>query len=151
MKHQNTCISTICSKVCSGWQQMKDQVSLLLAFCEGNPPIPGGFPKGPNLRIAFPCRDVIMEKDFQGCFSRNMMTSSNGNIFGVTGPLCGEFTRHRWIPLTKASDVEYWCFLWSAPWINDSVNNRETGDLRRHLTHYDVTVMSIAGANYVTK
>ena len=21
-----------------------------------------------------------------------MMTSSNGNIFGVTGPLCGEFT-----------------------------------------------------------
>ena len=21
---------------------------------------------------------------------------------------------HRWIPLTKASDVELWCFLWSA-------------------------------------
>ena len=29
-----------------------------------------------------------------------MMTSSNGNIFRVTGPLCGEFTDHRWIPLT---------------------------------------------------
>ena len=29
------------------------------------------------------------------------MTSSNGNIFRVTGPLCGEFTGHRWIPLTK--------------------------------------------------
>ena len=28
------------------------------------------------------------------------MTSSNGNIFRVTGPLCGEFTGHRWIPLT---------------------------------------------------
>ena len=28
-----------------------------------------------------------------------MMTSSNGNIFRVTGPLCGEFTSHRWIPL----------------------------------------------------
>ena len=27
-----------------------------------------------------------------------MMTSSNGNIFRVTGPLCGEFTGHRWIP-----------------------------------------------------
>ena len=33
-----------------------------------------------------------------------MMTSSNGYIFRVTGPLCGEFTGYRWIPLTKASD-----------------------------------------------
>ena len=40
-----------------------------------------------------------------------MMTSSNGNIFRVIGPLCGEFTVHRWIPLTKASDAEVWCFL----------------------------------------
>ena len=31
----------------------------------------------------------------------NMMTSSNGNIFRITGPLCGEFTDHRWIPHTK--------------------------------------------------
>ena len=30
-----------------------------------------------------------------------MMTSSNGNIFRVTGPLCGEFTGHRWIPPNK--------------------------------------------------
>ena len=35
-----------------------------------------------------------------------MMTSSNGNIFRVTGPLWGEFTGDRWIPLTKASDAE---------------------------------------------
>ena len=39
-----------------------------------------------------------------------MLTSSNGNIFRVTGHLCGEFTGHRWIPRTKASDVELWCF-----------------------------------------
>ena len=44
-----------------------------------------------------------------------MMTSSNGNIFRVSGLLCGEFTGHRWIPHTKASDAELWCFLWSAP------------------------------------
>ena len=45
-----------------------------------------------------------------------IMTSSNGNIFRVTGYLCGEFTGHRWIPRTKASDVELWCFLviWDA-------------------------------------
>ena len=30
-----------------------------------------------------------------------MVTSSNGNIFRATGPLCGEFTGHRWIPHTK--------------------------------------------------
>ena len=44
-----------------------------------------------------------------------MTTSSNGNIFRVTDPLCGVFTGHRWIPLTKASDAELWCFPWSAP------------------------------------
>ena len=44
----------------------------------------------------------------------NMMTSSNGNIFRVTGYLCGGFTGPRWIPRTKASDAELWCFLWSA-------------------------------------
>ena len=37
-----------------------------------------------------------------------MMTSSNGNIFRVTGHLCGEFTGPRWIPHTKASDAELW-------------------------------------------
>ena len=35
-------------------------------------------------------------------------------IFRVTGPLYGEFTGHRWIPLTKASAAGLWCFLWSA-------------------------------------
>ena len=74
--------------------------------------------------------------------ARSMMTSSNGNIFHVTGPLCREFTGHRWIPLTKANDAELWCFLWSVPWINSWVNNREAGDLRRHRANYEVIVMS---------
>ena len=39
-----------------------------------------------------------------------MMTSSNGNIFRVTGPLWGESTGHRCIPLTKAGDAELWFF-----------------------------------------
>ena len=60
-----------------------------------------------------------------------MKTSWNGNIFRVTGPLCGLFTDHRWIPRTKASDAEFGCFLSSA-WLNGWVNNHETGDLRRH-------------------
>ena len=69
-----------------------------------------------------------------------IMTSSNGTIFRVTGPLCWEFTGHRWIPRTKASDAELWCFLWYV-WINGRVNTREAGDLRRHRAHYVITVM----------
>ena len=70
-----------------------------------------------------------------------MMTSSNGNIFRDTGPLCGDFTGHRLIPRRKATDVEIWCFLWSAPWTNGWVSTREAGDLIRHRAHYDVIVM----------
>ena len=71
-----------------------------------------------------------------------MMTSSNGNTFRVTGPLCGEFTGHRWIPRTKASDAERWFFFFlSAPWINGWVNNCEAGDLKRYHAHYNVIVM----------
>ena len=73
--------------------------------------------------------DIILKRIFYGklhwyldlivfgsfCFWQSsllfMMTSSNGNIFRVTGPLCGEFTGHR----TKASDSELWHFLWSVP------------------------------------
>ena len=35
-----------------------------------------------------------------------MMTSSNRNIFRVTWHLCGDFSGHRWIRRTKASDAE---------------------------------------------
>ena len=45
----------------------------------------------------------------------SMTTSSNGNIFRVTGHLCWEFTGHWWILRTKTSDAELWYFLWPAP------------------------------------
>ena len=54
-----------------------------------------------------------LSRNWLGSFHSNMITTSNGNIFRVTGPLWGESTSHRWIPLTKASEL--WCFLWSAP------------------------------------
>ena len=44
-----------------------------------------------------------------------MMTSSNGIIFRITVPVCREFTGHRWIPLTKASDAEFLYFLSARP------------------------------------
>ena len=41
----------------------------------------------------------------------DMMTSSNGNIFRVTGHLCGKFTGPRWISRTKASDASFDVFF----------------------------------------
>ena len=65
-----------------------------------------------------------------------MVTSSNGNIFRVTGHLCGEFTGHRWCGALMFSLI---CAR-----INHWVNNREAGDLKRYRARYDVIVMSNA-------
>ena len=73
----------------------------------------------------------------------NMMTSSNGNIFRVTGPLCGEFTGpvtgefplQR--PVMRSFDVFFDLRL-----NKRFANHRDVGDLRRHRAHYDVTAMN---------
>ena len=70
------------------------------------------------------------------------MTSSNGNIFRVTGYLCGEFTGDRWIPRTNDQWRGAVMFSVICAWINGWVNNREADDVRRHRTHYDVIVNS---------
>ena len=51
----------------------------------------------------------------QNIREHTLMTSSNGSIFRVTGPLGGKLTGHRWIPLKKANVAELWCFLLSMP------------------------------------
>ena len=79
------------------------------------------------------------------------MTSSNGNMFRVTGPLCWEFTGHRWIPHTEASDAELWCLFFICAWMNAWVNNREAGDLRRLSVRYDVIVMSMQSKHETSK
>ena len=71
----------------------------------------------------------------------SMITSSNGNIFRVTGPLCGE--------ITGTENEGQWrgalMFSLISVWINGWVNNREAGDLKRHRGHYDVNVMRFEG------
>ena len=54
--------------------------------------------------------DIVPIKNML-CLRFLMMASSDGNIFSVIGLLWGEFTCHRWIPLTKESDSELWCFF----------------------------------------
>ena len=74
-----------------------------------------------------------------------MMTSSNGNMFRVTGfcagnspvtagsPVTGEFLWHR--PVTRSFDV------FSDLRLNKRLSKQDAGDLRRNRAHYDVTVM----------
>ena len=69
--------------------------STLLALCEGNPPVTGGFPS----------------------------------------------TGHRWIPITKASDAELWCFLWSGLEQTVKKDNQDAGDLRSQRANYGITRM----------
>ena len=62
------------------------------------------------------------------------MTSANGNIFCVTGHLCGEFPAQS--SVTRSFDVFFDLRL-----KNGWVNNREAGDLRRHRARFDVTLV----------
>ena len=68
--------------------------------------------------------DVIKWKHFP----RYWPSSCAGN-----SPVTGEFPSQRSVMRSY--------FLWSAPWINGWVSNREVGDLRRHRAHYDVILM----------
>ena len=69
------------------------------------------------------------------------MTSSIGDIFR---PLWGETTGHRCFPSQTASDVELWCFIWSA--LKQTV--KQSGYLRHYRARYDVTVMSWVITSY---
>ena len=67
-----------------------------------------------------------------------MVTSLNGNIFRVTGLLCGEFTDHRWLPVQRPVTRSFNVFF------DLCLNKRlrkQSGDLRRHRAHYDVPIM----------
>ena len=92
-------------------------------------------------QIAGTARDLtrLMGSKSVNCTTLDhMIASSNGSIFGVTGPLCREFTGYQWITLTKASDAELWCFLWSAP--EQAVEQTMETPVIWY-AHYDVTVM----------
>ena len=117
-----------------GLTSKEKQICPSLSLCEGNSPVTGGFtPQNymdaksvslPWLHQDRKCKQswwrlkarcLQSDRACETTVNDLMMTSSNGNDFRVTGPLCGEFTGHRWIHQTKASDTVLWCFLWSSP------------------------------------
>ena len=74
----------------------------------------------------------------------NILTSSNGNIFGVTGPLWGEFTgHHAQRPVTQSFDVFFDLHLnkllskpWRRWWIETSLR-----PLWRHCNDFNVCLL----------
>ena len=81
------------------------------------------------------------------CNSFSWKTRSNltyiFNTMAADALVVLQISSHRWIPLTKASDMELWCFLRSTPEQTVEQTNWDASDLRCHDTHYDVTVMSL--------
>ena len=115
MASQITGVPIVCWTVCPSADQRKHQSSAYLAFVGGIHWSPMGSPhKGPVTREMLTFDDVIIKiyvADWRRFpkFQWSMMTSSNGNIFRVTGPLCGEFTGHGEFPtqrpVTRSFDV----------------------------------------------
>ena len=84
-------------------------------------------PTGPSETVLFNCHDdVIKCKHFPRYwpFVRGIHRSP------VNSPHKGQWREDLMFSLIYA-------------WINGWVNNREAGDLRRHRTHYDVTLMGV--------
>ena len=89
---------------------------------------------------------VTFKLMFASMEKSSMMTSSNGSIFRVSGPLCGEFTGHPHKGQWRGALM----FSLICAWIKGWVNNHKAGDLRRHRAHYDVAVIRSRPTAYLS-
>ena len=108
----------------------KHQNSAPVAFVRASHWWPVDSPhKGPVRRKMFPFDDAIMSiyqhttEGLSHCSAETSTTSHNHYThddvikwkhFPRYWPFVRVIHRSRWIPRTKASDAEFWCFLWSA-------------------------------------
>ena len=85
----------------------------------------------------------IRTRAFREYALQHMMTSWNGKHVSRYWPFVWGIHRS---PVNSPHKGQ-WCgalmFSLICGWINDWVNNREAGDLRRYRAHYDVTVMRL--------
>ena len=72
--------------------------------------IPVKFPWRAGNAKAIQCHAVIMFNR-TNCQFLHHDDVIKWKLFRATDPLWGASTGHRWIPFTKASDAEFWCFL----------------------------------------
>ena len=115
---------------CIWWRHQMETFSALLALCAGNSPVTGEFPAQSPVTRSFdvsfdlnlnkrlskqslgwwfqtPSRPLWRHRNVHlisikySSLRQNMMTSSNGNSFRVTGHLCGYFTGHGEFPTQR--------------------------------------------------
>ena len=105
MPSQMISMLTVWSTVCSGAHQENIKTPRHWPL-RGEPPVTIGFPshRASNVENAsiWLRHHAIDNKLGQNLL---MMTSSNGNIFRVTGHLCGEFTGDRWNYIREWDDI----------------------------------------------
>ena len=111
----------------------------------------GGEPT--NNKRMIDCRSVTSLLNWACLVVIFMMTSSNGSIFHVTGPLCRPFVRGIHRSQVNSPKKGQWrgalIFSFICAWINARVNNREAGDLRHHRAHYDNIVMYMCAIHLI--
>ena len=138
--------STVCSKASSGRRQRTYQPRRVR--CRHNQPC-----------YPYPENEIWLFFNRRFNIISVLMTSSNGNIFRVTGHLSVEFTGQRWIPRTKASDTKVWCFFFICN-LNKRLSKQSWGGwfempsrpLWRHCNGVDIhktkTTLRIAAYNF---
>ena len=97
--------------------------------------------------VVTPCSGPFWNVQFQPGSQRRIWWRHKMEIFSVLLVLCAG--NHR-SPVNSPHKGQWrgaLMFSLIYAWINGWVNNHETGDLRCHHTHYDVTVMSYLWAS----
>ena len=114
-------------------------------LCEGNSPVTGEFPaqRANNAGKCFHVHEWFLRdafESFRGTWWRHQMETFSALLALCAGnsPVPVNFPhKGQWRGALMFSLI--------CAWINDWVNNRGAGDLRRHRTHYDVTVIYEVG------
>ena len=97
---------------------------------------------------------ILFPGNFLKMFWLITMMSSNGDIFRITGHLCGEFTGHRWLPPHNGQWHRASMFYLLSAWTSCWTNNRVSGDLRHYnaavtSTQWSLAGMAICGAYFI--
>ena len=130
----------------SWWRHQMETFSALLAICAGNSPVPSEFPtQRPVTRSSDVFFDLRLNKQLSKqswgwwfeTLSRPLWRHRNGyrNTSCITGPLGGESTGDRWIPLTKGQWCEALMFPLLLVLTSCWTNSWMASDLRHHGTH----------------
>ena len=145
---------------CSWWRHQMETFSALLAICMGNSPVTGEFPSQKPVTRSFDVFfDLHLNKQLSKQSWRRWFETPSCSLWHHCN-VHDDVTKWKHFPRNwpfvreiHRSPVNFphkgqWrgalMFSLIYAWINDWVNNREAGDLRRQHGHYDVIVMGVA-------